>query len=399
MKDSSLRIIVTGLIAQYPLGGVAWDYLQYVVGLARLGHDVYYIEDTGQWPYNPQEAGTTKSCEYNVNHLRDTLGRFGLEDRFAYCFPWGPTWYGLPDEKRCDVIASADLVVNVSGVLCQPDKYRAAKRMAYIDSDPMFTQLKMARGQHDLKKAVDLHDVHFTFGECRSDLVPDTGHTWQPTRQPILLDQWSPREPARDVYTTIMNWTSYKDIEFDGKSYGQKDREMKAMLDLPGKVRPINLELAIAAGKTRRPPKKMLEQRGWGVVDPDLVCGDVDAYRNYIQTSRGEWSVAKHGYVAGKTGWFSCRSACYLASGRPVVVQDTGFSSVLPIGEGVLTFNTVNEAADALREVEANYQTHSRAARGFAEDYFAADKVLSDMVERAMIEPTTTASRAGETGT
>lgn len=384
MSDSRLRIIVTGLIAQYPLGGVAWDYLQYVVGLARLGHDVYYIEDTGQWPYNPNEVGTAKTCEFNVNHLRDTLGRFGLEDRFAYCFPWGPTWYGIDDAKRTEVIASADLVVNVSGVLGRPDEYRAAKRMAYIDSDPMFTQLKMAKGQHDLQKAVDLHDVHFTFGECLSERVPDTGHTWLPTRQPILLDQWSPGDKARDAYTTVMNWTSYKDIEYNGERYGQKDRQMLEMVELPGMVAPINLELAIASGKTRRAPVDRLSRQGWRIVNPDKVCGDVDSYRDYIQQSRGEWSVAKHGYVAGGTGWFSCRSACYLAASRPVAVQDTGFSSVLPTGEGVLVFTTAKEAAEALRTIEADYDRHCRAARGFAEEYFGSDKVLGDMVERAM---------------
>jgi hypothetical protein len=384
VNDSKLRIIVTGLIAQYPLGGVAWDYLQYVVGLARLGHDVYYVEDTGQWPYNPNEAGTGKSCDFNVNHLRHTLGRFGLEDRFAYRFPWGPTWHGLPDDKRDEVIATADLVINVSGVLYRPDEYRAAKRMAYIDSDPMFTQLKMAKGQHDLIKAVDLHDVYFTFGECLSDRVPDTGHHWQPTRQPVLLDQWSMAEPTRDAYTTIMNWTSYKDIEFNGQSYGQKDRQMLEMIGLPEKVAPVRLELAIASGKTRRTPVGKLTAHGWHIVDPDKACGDVDSYRDYIQTSRGEWSVAKHGYVAGRTGWFSCRSACYLAAGRPVVVQDTGFSSVLPIGEGVLVFDTIDQAAEAICMIESDYDRHCRAARGFAEEYFDAGRVLGSLVERAM---------------
>lgn len=396
MKDSSLRIIVTGLIAQYPLGGVAWDYLQYVVGLARLGHDVYYFEDTGQWPYNPNESGTAKTCDYNVNHLRDTLGRFGLADRFAYKFTWGPTWHGLPDGKRTEVIATADLVINVSGVLCRPDEYRAARRMAYIDSDPMFTQLKMARGQHDLKKAVDLHDVHFTFGECLSDRVPDTGHTWQPTRQPVLLDQWKPGEPARDVYTTVMNWTSYKDIEYRGERYGQKDRQMLKMLDLPGKVAPVPLELAIASGKTRRTPVDRLNRQGWRIVDPDRVCGNVDSYRDYLQRSRGEWSVAKHGYVAGRTGWFSCRSACYLAAGRPVVVQDTGFSAVMPVGEGVLSFGTVGEAAECIRSVEADYPRHCRAARGFAEKYFDAGRVLGSLVERAMTDTPATTGQSGE---
>ncbi len=387
MSDSGLRIIVSGLIAQYPLGGVAWDYLQYVVGLARLGHDVYYIEDTGQWPYNPEEAGTAKSCDYNVRYLREVLGRFGLEDRFAYCFPWGPTWHGMPDAQRQDVIDSADLLINVSGVLYHPGNYRSAKRMAYIDSDPMFTQLKVAKGQHELKQSIDQHDVQFTFGECLSERVPSTGHHWRPTRQPVLLDQWKSTESTRRTYTTVMNWTSYKDIEFNGARYGQKDRQMLEVLDLPGRIGDVHIELAIASGKTRRPPINRLRHHGWLVVDPDEVCNGFDSYRDYIQQSRGEWSVAKHGYVAGRTGWFSCRSACYLAAGRPVIVQDTGFSEMMPIGEGVLAFDDVEGAADAIRTVESHYDKHCKAARAFAVEYFDSDKVLNQLVEQTMNSP------------
>ena len=156
------------------------------------------------------------------------------------------------------------------------------------------------------------------------------------------------------------------------------------MIDLPGRVAPVRLELAIASGKTRRTPVGKLTRHGWNIVDPDKACGDVDSYRDYIQTSRGEWSVAKHGYVAGRTGWFSCRSACYLAAGRPVIVQDTGFSSVLPVGEGVLVFDTIDHAAEAIRIIESDYDRHCRAARGFAEEYFDAGRVLGSLVERAM---------------
>ena len=381
---SSLRIIVSGLIAQYPLGGVAWDYFQYVLGLARLGHDVYYLEDTGQWPYNPHEGGTSKGCEFNVEYLSGIMEHYGLADKWAYRFPWQSQWFGLPDAKRAEVIQSADLLINISGVLERPEEYRQVHRLVYIDSDPVFTQVKLARGQIDFRKLIDMHDVLFSFGECFSPAVPDTGHCWHPTRQPVVLSEWHPKEPHRDVFTTVMNWTSYNPIVYNGQTYGQKDTEFLRFVDLPLLVAPTTLELAVNEGKTRRTPRSLLAHKGWSVVDPAVVCPDFESYRRYIESSKAEWSVAKNGYVVGQAGWFSCRSACYLAAGRPVVVQDTGFRPVLPVGEGLLAFSSVEETVAAIREVEAHYQHHARAARSVAETYFDSDKVLSRLLDVAL---------------
>jgi len=383
-KSLSLRVIVTGLISQYPLGGVTWDYIQYVLGLARLGHDVYYLEDTGQWPYNPVDGGVAKDCNFNVAYLSEVMARFDLSDKWAYHFPWESQWFGLPDKKRVDIVKSADLLINVSGTLARPDDYRQSSRMAYIDSDPVFTQVKLVRGQKDFCKMIDVHDVHFSFGEAFSEAMPVTGHHWRPTRQPVVLSEWRPAMPHRDIYTTVMNWTSYKDLVYNGKSYGQKDVEFKRFLELPSMVAPTTLEIAVNIGKTRRTPHDLLAYKGWRVVDPEKVCQDLDAYRAYIESSKAEWSVAKNGYVVGQPGWFSCRSACYLAAGRPVVVQDTGFSSVLPVGEGILPFKTIEEAVQAIQEVEANYTQHSKAAREIAEAYFNSDKVLTKLIDEAM---------------
>jgi hypothetical protein len=378
---SSLRIIVSGLIAQYPLGGVTWDYFQYVLGLARLGHDVYYFEDTGLWPYNPNEGGTSKGCEFNVEFLSGIMKRYGLDDKWAYRFPWESQWYGLSDAKRAEVVQSADLLINVSGVLERPDEYRQARRMVYIDSDPVFTQVKLARGQMDFRKLIDMHDVLFSFGESFSSAMPETGLRWLPTRQPVVLSEWRPGQPHREVFTTVMNWTSYKPVVFNGQTYGQKDLEFQRFIDLPKLVSPTVLEIAVNEGKTRHTPRSLLAHKGWRVVDPAEVCPDFESYRNYIQSSKGEWSVAKNGYVVGQAGWFSCRSACYLAAGRPVVVQDTGFRPVLPVGEGLLAFSSVDEAVAAIREVEGNYARHAQAARDLAETCFDSDKVLSRLIE------------------
>ncbi|HXH09339.1 MAG TPA: glycosyltransferase family 1 protein [Alphaproteobacteria bacterium] len=381
---SELRVIVTGLIAQYPLGGVTWDYFQYVLGLARLGHDVYYIEDTGQWPYNPQEGGVSKGCEFNVAYLAEIMERYGLGERWAYRFPWQSQWFGLSEAKRCEVVRSADLLINISGTLERPEEYRQARRMVYIDSDPVFTQVKLARGQIDFRKWIDLHDVQFSFGECLSPAVPVTGHQWYPTRQPIVLSEWHADAPYRDVFTTVMNWTSYKPVVYGNQSYGQKDIEFMRFCDLPRLVAPTTLEIAVNTGKTRRTPRALLAHRGWRVVDPAQACPDFDSYRRYVETSKAEWSVAKNGYVIGQPGWFSCRSACYLAAGRPVVVQDTGFGSVLPIGEGLLSFRTLEEAVAAIKEVEAHYDRHAKAARAIAETYFDAAAVLTRLIEDAL---------------
>jgi hypothetical protein len=411
--DSSLRIVVTGLIAQHPfLGGISWHYLQYLLGLGRLGHDVYYFEDSGQWPYNFDGGASgndwvSYDCSENVDYLNSLMRRFGLGNRWSYRFPIRNQWYGLSDSKRWDVVNRADLLLNVSGSLEFPDHYRQVGRLVYIDTDPVFTQVKLARGEQDFGRRVDAHDVHFTYGECLSNSVPRTGHNWRPTRQPIVLSEWNPSNSTRDIFTTVMSWTSYKPLTYADKIYGQKDVEFYRFLDLPMKVRPITLEIALTNIEhvnwrteiMNIPPavvelmqqqnqwssRELLAHAGWNVVDARSTCGDLDSYRSYIQCSKAEWSVAKNGYVQGRSGWFSERSACYLASGRPVVVQDTGFPAVLPVGEGIFAFKTIEDASAAIEKIEANYASEAKAAREIAEEYFDSEKVLTRLIEEALI--------------
>lgn len=408
--DSSLRIIVTGLIAQHRLlGGVAWDYLNVVLGAKQLGHDVYYVEDSGEWPYSFDEPDVGYKMAYSprktVDHLANVMERFGLTDNWAYRFPPASEWFGLSDIRRRDLIRSADLLINVSGTLEKPEDYRAVQRLAYVDSDPVFTQIDLANGNLGRRDQVDAHDVHFTFGECLGKDLPDTGHRWHPTRQPIVLSEWSSSIPPQNKFTTVMNWTSYRVVPYRGRTYGQKNVEFLKFMGLPQRALPITLEVALHKPHIRwstdhenTPPSvlvldrkdstwspyEVLTQLGWRVVDATEVCADFNAYRRYIQESKGEWSIAKNGYVVGKAGWFSCRSACYLAAGRPVVVQDTGFGEVLPVGEGLLPFTTLSEAEAAICEVEENYGRHSQAARGIAEAYFESGKVLNRLIEVAM---------------
>jgi len=404
----SLRIIVTGLIAQHPaLGGVAWDYVQYAAGLRLLGHDVYYVEDSGEWPYTldggPRgDEWVAHDCSANVAHLACVMRRFGLEGRWAYRFPIEPRWFGMADATRDEVLRTADLLINVSGSLERPWEYSAVGRRVYIDSDPAFTQIKLAAENDSgaFRRRVDAHDRHFTFGECLADApLPDTGHRWQPTRQPIVLREWADREgDVRPVYTTVMSWTSYPPLTFEGRTYGQKDAEFPPFIPLPGRVAPVRLEIAMGGiqhaswrsneAEPHDPnPKLRLEAAGWRVVDPMATIAGVDAYRSYLTESKAEWSVAKNGYVEGRTGWFSCRSACYLAAGRPVVVQRTGFERVLPVGTGVVPFSTIDEATGAIADVEARYPQHARAAREIAEAYFDSATVLARLIEDALGTP------------
>lgn len=410
--NSFLRIIVTGLIAQHRfLGGVAWDYLNFVLGLARLGHDVYYLEDSGEWPYNFDGGASGNNwvaydCTETLKYLAKVMESSGLADRWAYHFPISPQWFGLSESKRKDLIKSADILINVSGTLEHPENYREVRRLVYVDTDPVFTHIELAQGQTDLLKRVDAHDFHFSVGECLGESVPSTGHDWRATKHPIVLSEWRSSVTQRDVFTTVMNWASYKPLIYQGKTYGQKDVEFKRFLELPKKSSGAALEIALAKTHHVRwetkdvelppavsalirnhpewTPHDLLTHTGWRVVDASEVCGDFHSYRKYIQSSKAEWSIAKNGYVRGRCGWFSGRSACYLAAGRPVVVQDTGFAPVLPVGEGILPFNTLEEAVVAIREVKNDYERHAKAARNIAEEYFDSDKVLTLLIDKTL---------------
>ena len=229
------------------------------------------------------------------------------------------------------------------------------------------------------------HDSHFTFGlsvgqpHCP---VPVDGIAWKPTVQPIVLEQWSQVPvPTRAPWTTVMNWASYKPKIWEGKPYGQKDLEFERFSDLPGKTK-VHLQIAMGMGVDGRRPAERLRKLGWDLVEPQEVVPDHLAYRTFLQLSAGEWSVAKHGYVAAQTGWFSCRSACYLALGRPVVVQETGWSRHLPSGKGAVPFTTGDEAAEGLRMVTQDYRLHAKAALSIAQEHFEASKVCQELIRQ-----------------
>jgi hypothetical protein len=397
-----MRIIVTGLVGQYAFGGVAWDYLQYVRGFAQLGHDVFYLEDTEMWPYDPVNNTVSDDCSYNVAYLRDVTTKLGLGDRWIYRSGPDGSYHGHSEADTKKICAHADLFVNVSGCGWLRPEYLAIPRKIFIDSDPMFTQIALAAGNKNVIDRVRAHDLHFSFAEnigaadCR---IPAAGLKWIPTRQPIVLDWWdAPLTPTlspprgegvrrtgegqpRDVFTTVMNWVSYKPSEFDGQTWGQKDIEFMKFVDLPLKTSQ-QFEIAMGMGPGKKRPTEMLRARGWQIVEPSEHLPDPWKYRDYLRSSKGEWSVAKEGYVKSRSGWFSCRSACYLALGRPCVLQDTGWSKFYPTGDGLFAFDTIEEAVAGLEEINTDYAHHCAEARALAEEMFDARKVLGAMLEK-----------------
>ena len=380
-----MRIIVTGLVGQYAFGGVAWDYLQFVEGFRQLGHDVFYLEDTEMWPYDPIQNTISADCGYNVNYLRGVMEKLGLADRWIYRSAPDASYHGHTEAEAKEICATAEFFLNVSGCGWLRPEYVAIPCKVFLDSDPMFTQVVLASGRQDVIERIRAHDRHFTFAEnigapdCR---VPDAGFHWIPTRQPIVLDWWEAGVATpRDVFTTVMNWVSYKSCEYHGETWGQKDIEFLKFVDLPQKTAQ-KFEIAMGMGPGMKRPTEMLQQQGWQIVEPAEHLPDPWAYREYLRHSKGEWSVAKEGYVKSRSGWFSCRSACYLALGRPCALQDTGWSNVYPTGHGLFAFRTLDEALAAINAINTDYAAHSRAARALAEQMFDARKVLGAMLER-----------------
>jgi hypothetical protein len=381
-----VRIIITGLVGQYPFGGVIWDYLQYLLGFRSLGHQVLYLEDSGAWPYDPVAGTITDDCSFALQSLHRIFTDFDLAESWVYRNGADGKFHGAGEKVAREWLRDGDLLVNVSSAGWLRDyDLRVGHRM-FIDGDPMFCQIGLLDGSNPLYAGrLRDHDSHFTFGlsvgqpDCP---VPVDGITWRPTVQPVAIDQWPMTPVSSDApWTTVMNWASYKPKVWEGRTYGQKNLEFNRFRDLPSKTS-IPLRLAMGLGVDGQRPAQELRQLGWDLVEPQEVVPDHRAYRSFLTNSRGEWSVAKHGYVEGKTGWFSCRTACYLAAGRPAVVQETGWSRHLPSNGGVLPFTTVEEAVEGLTEVERNYSKHSKAAREIAIEFFDTKKVCKDLLSQ-----------------
>jgi hypothetical protein len=381
-----LRILILGYIVRCPLGGMAWHHLQYAMSLHNLGHEVYFLEDSDDTPfccYDPMRGVTDSNPTYGLKFAADTLKQVGLGDRWAYYDAHTQQWMGPLADGILELCASADLLLNVSMANpLRPWLMEIPVRVA-IDTDPTFFQIRNLTDPQRRERAQQ-HTAFFSFAENINQpysQIPDDGFPWQPTRQPIVLDAWpATPAPVGGKFTTVMQWDSYSTREYNGVRYGMKSASFEPYLELPLNTQ-ATFELALGSSSA---PRDLLKQYGWQLSNPLEVTRTPWSYQHYLQASKAEFSVAKQGYVITNSGWFSERSACYLASGRPVIVQDTGFSNVLPSGEGIMAFTTLEEAVAAIEDIESNYTKHAKAARAIAEAYFDANKVLSKLVNEAM---------------
>ena len=395
MFKGRLRVIVLGWLIREPTGGQAWHSLNYVHGLAALGHDVYYIEDSDDTPmcYGPGISGPTIDATYGLRFAANAFARLGLGDRWAYYDAHTNEWKGARARDARDLCKSADLMLHVSAFNPLRDWLERIPVRAVIDTDPGFTQIRNLTDPRSHERC-EAHTAFFSFGENFGKLscaIPTDGFSWRATRQPISLDAWPyTRGPRDGRYTTVMQWQSWHaPWEYKGLKLATKAESFRQFMDLPGQLGSI-FEIAVRSRWTS--PDAMLRQAGWGIADIDSVSRDPWTYQAFIQRSKAEFGIAKAGYVETRSGWFSERSAAYLASGRPVLHQDTGFPDWLPCGNGAFAFQSPEDVIDAVSRIDADYDAQCRGARKLAEEFFSAACVLPPLIEAAM---TTSAPQKG----
>lgn len=378
-----MRIVVLGYIIRGPLGGLCWHHLQYILGLKHMGHEVLFLEDSDNYAscYNPHTFAISENPLYGLQFIEHLFSSFDLLNNWAYYDAHTENWFGLSKKKVFSFCDNADVILNISGVNPVREWWAHIPSRVFIDTDPAFTQIKILT-EPAFKALASVHTTFFSFAENivnKSCSIPQDGFSWKVTRQPVFIDAWqiAPLLP-KAKWTTVMQWDSYKMQQYEGKMYGMKSSSFNDYWNLPEKISD-SFELAIGSDSA---PREKLKQAGWYLSNPLMITLNANTYQQYIQQSKGEWSVAKHGYVITNSGWFSERSAVYLASGRPVVVQDTGFSKIFEIGRGLFSFRSPSEVIAAIEEINQNYPKHCYHAREMAEVYFRADKVLASLLDQ-----------------
>ncbi len=382
MTAAKKTILFSGMIAADPhQGGATWAVLQYLLGLRRLGHEVWFVEPMKESALGPN--GTDFDASENAAYFREIMRQFGFEKNSALLLAGSQRTIGVPFDKLREVAKRADMLINISGMLADEALLAPIPRRVYLDLDPAFIQLWNAACGIDMR--FDAHTHFVTVGLAighASCPVPTCERKWITTLQPIVLEEW-PRATRieHDALTTVGNWRGYGSIEHEGRHHGQKAHSMRPFFELPKKTREKFL-LALAIHPDEKPDLAALEENGWQLIDPAGVAGSPASYRDFVQGSKAEFGIAKSGYVVSRCGWFSDRSACYLASGRPVIAQETGFSDFLPTGDGLFAFTTIDDVLTSIEALNRDYERNSRAARALATEHFDSDKVLSRLLEK-----------------
>jgi hypothetical protein len=369
-------------MVRYPVGGIHLWMLSWLLGFKSLGHDVYFVEKNG-WPDSCYDLTTrvmSDDCSYGVRAVSDLLSRFELDHNWCFVDARG-RYHGLPRERVTGLFESADLFVDFEGSEWLEEAAGVPLRVM-VDSEPGWHQMRLEQQRAGLNGGTpDYYHRYYTIGlnigTCYSS-APTASRHWRPILPPILVELFPYHSVNRlSPFTTVMNWNAHKHIEFGGVVYGQKAAEFAKFMNLPERT-PARMQIAVSG---TRVPRQELINHGWDVLNADDLSVSIDAYKTYILGSKGEFSVAKHVYVATNSGWFSHQGGYYLASGRPVVVQETGFSRHLPTGNGLFAVNTVEEAADAIEVIDKDLEKQSRCAREIALEFFDARRVLKDFLD------------------
>jgi len=384
--SSKGKIIVFGILFWYPLAGVTYQFLHYLIGLRKLGYDVYYVEDSGRWIYDPVINDMSPDVTGNLKMVVPYLEANGFAGRWAFRgkYPDGRC-YGMTEAEILRLYKDADAFLNVTGAQEIREEHMIIPRRIYVESDPFASQVKIAKGDRVWIDMLSAHDTHFSFGENLGAPDCDTPierFQWLPTRQPVATELWLGTPTGGESFNTITTWHNKgKNLEWRGDTwYWTKDREFEKFIDLPQRRPGRPFELATTVDDTVR---DYLRKHGWRQSDSVAVSRDADLYRQYIQQSRGEFTVARDQYVRPNTGWFSDRTCCYLAAGRPVITQETGFSKFIPSGKGLFGFKTMDDVLAAVDAIDGDYAGHCRAAAEVGREYFGAEKVVGSLMQRA----------------
>src|SRR6266545_2644432 len=351
--------------------GSTWVRLQYTLGLQRLGVESFWVDRLG--PIDPLKH--PHSLDYLMERFDRTAREFGFQDRYCVAYNCGERHFGMTAQQLERLCGESELLINISGHLPPESPLMRIPRRAYVDVDPGFTQIWAHQGDLGLER----HTVFFTIGQNVGRpgfKIPTRGIDWQPTLPPVDLDAWPPHIDEKfERFCTVADWRGSQNAIFEEEYYGTKREEFVRFLSVPVKANQ-RIELALCMGQHDFEDLGLRDGHNWRIRDPYLYVGDPRSYREFVQNSRAEFSVAKRGYVKSNSGWVSDRTACYLASGKPALVQSTGFEWRLPTGRGLLTFRTVEEAVAGIESINRDYLSHCHAARRIAEEYFNSDIVL-----------------------
>jgi len=378
-----------GFAAGCPISGVIWQHLHYIIGLQRLGHEVYYIEDSARIPYNPVTWQVSEDYTYAAGMLNRFAALYDFKGRWSYCARYlpGHPCAGLSKKQVSQLYRDADAILNVCGSQEFNEDLLQSDRILYVESDPGVEQIKIDTNGSDTKAYLAKHRALFTFGENVGGPdfpVPLHGQRWFPTRQPVVTDLWKTSAPPSGTsFSTVANWNTSgkKDITWRGDTYlWSKSLEFLKFSDAP---RCAGEAFELATDIRDKATHELFNRNRWKLCTPHELSIHPDQYREYIQNSKGEFTVAKDQYVRLNTGWFSDRSACYLAAGRPVITQETGFTRHYGGHEGLFAFTGMDQIVAAVDAINSDYARHSRAAYAIAKEVFEAEKVLADLLNRA----------------